>query len=109
MSRFPLYDTLIYNTPDRDLTILQKNELIKRITSLDQEAHELIYALIKSYYIEHSSRDLAMPYNGQLQKERIVFNLIDLPNRLRQLLYKFTDAHNKKLIEDQAIHSSSRL
>lgn len=110
MPQFPLYDTLISTVPNKDLTVLQKKEMIKRIPALDQDAHELLYALIKSFYIEHQSNhsvNLELPFNASLQKNKIVFNLLELPNKLRQLLYKFITIHNKKLQEDQLIHAQA--
>lgn len=104
MSQFPLYTTLMNNLPDKDLTIIQKSDLVKKISIMDTEAHELIYALIKCFFIENNNGDaLVIPYNGQLSKEKIEFNLVKMPNKLRQLLYKFVNAHKKKLIEDEKI------
>jgi hypothetical protein len=101
---FPLYTTLNTNIIKKDLTVLQKNETIKKIESLDCKAHELIYALIKCYYLENDNGEqLSIPYNGKLAKERIEFNLSDFPIGLKQLLYKFVIVHQKKLIEDQKL------
>lgn len=105
MPQFPLYSTLITNLPKKDLTVLEKKEFIESIPVLDQEAHELIYALIKSYYLEHNG-DLGLPYHCQIQKDGITFSLLDLPIELRRMLYKFIAVHNKKLQEDQIIHGS---
>lgn len=102
MSQFPLYTTLASNLPKKDLTILQKNELIKKIASMTSEDHELIYMLIKSYYINNDMGDsLSIPYNAQLGKEKIDFDLLELPNGLKQLLFKFSTIHKNKLIEDE--------
>ena len=103
-SNFPLYTTLNTNLSKKDLTILQKNEFIKKISEVDSKTHELIYALIKCYYLENDGGDpFSIPYNGKLAKERIDFNLTDFPTTLKQLLYKFVIIHQKKIIEDQKI------
>lgn len=92
------------NLPEKDLTILQKNDLIKKIASMDTDAHELVYALVKSFYMEHNGGDtLSIPYNGQLSKDKLEFDLLEMPNKLRQLLYKFITVHKRKLIEDEKI------
>ena len=52
MSNFPLYTTLKKNISKRDLTISQKNDLVNKISSMGSEQHELIYALIKCYFLE---------------------------------------------------------
>lgn len=106
MSQFPLYTTLINNLPEKDLTIIQKNDLIKKISAMNTEGHELVYALVKCFYIQHNGGDvLVIPYSGQLSKDRIDFDLLKMPNKLRQLLYKFVNVHKKKLIEDEKINN----
>jgi len=96
MSSFPLYTTLSQNLGARDLTIIQKNDLIKKIATMEPEAHELIYALIKCYYIANENNDgITLPYSGKFDKDSTSFNLLDLPLRLRQMLYKFVNLHNK--------------
>ena len=102
MSQFPLYTTLSTNLPKKDLTVLQKNELIKKISSMSTEDHELIYMLIKTYYINNDTGDsLSIPYNAQLGKDKIDFDLLDFPTGLKHLLFKFVTVHKKKLIEDE--------
>jgi len=103
MSEFPLYTTLLPNLPVKDLTVLQKNDFIKKVAILDLEGRELIFALIKCYFIEHNNDKFAIPYNGQLAKDRIDFDLLEFPVELRQLLYKFVTLHGKKVMEDQKI------
>jgi hypothetical protein len=89
--------------PDKDLTVLQKSELVKKIAQVDSDAHELIYALVKCYYIEHNNSDPNIPYSGKRSKDKIEFDLLKFPNQLRQLLYKFVTVHIKKLQEDEKI------
>jgi hypothetical protein len=101
---FPLYTTLLTGLPSKDLTVAQKNDFVRRIDKLDSEAYDLIYALIKSYYLEHENGDaFTIPYEGILAKDRIDFDLLKLPITLRQLLYKFVTVHRKKLKEDKEI------
>jgi len=104
MSNFPLYTTLNTNLQKKDLTVLQKNEFMKKIQELDSKAHELIYALIKCYFLENDSAEpFQIPYNGKLAKDRIEFNLCDFPPALKQLLYKFVIIHQQKIIEDKKL------
>ena len=103
MSKFPLYTSLMLNLSTKDLTIPQKKKLITIINTLNEEAYELIYILIKCYYTEHN-RDmdsLALPYNGQICSDGINFNLNELPNQLKQLLFKFVQLHLRKIQEDR--------
>lgn len=105
MSDFPLYTSIKNNLPKKDLTQAEKNDFIKKVQELEQEAHELIYALIKSYYLDNEKDSLSIPYKGQINKDRIEFNLLDFPPQLRQLLYKFVKMHKKKLREDKELKS----
>jgi hypothetical protein len=105
MSNFPLYTSLSTNLSTKDLTIAQKSDFIKRVSKMDPDTCELIYALIKSYHLEHESKDssFVLPYKGSLAQDRINFNLLNFPKQLRQLLYKFVTIHSKKLKEDKKI------
>lgn len=90
--------------PEKDLTVLQKKDFLNKIVNLDTEAHNLIFVLIKCYYMENDNGDyMTIPYNGILAKDRIDFDLLTLPNKLRQLLYKFVNLHGKKMAEDKEI------
>lgn len=103
-NNFPLYTTLSQKIPSSDLQKKQKEELVDKIQKLDTESYELIYVLIKCYYIEHSGGDqFTIPYDGQLYKERIEFNLLNFPNKLRQILYKFVMLHEKREKEEKTI------
>ena len=107
MTSFPLYTTLSQNLVAKDLTVLQKNDFVKKIATLEPEAHELIYALIKCYYIEKESGDsITIPYNGKLDKDCINFNLLSLPLQLRQMLYKFVNLHKQKVEMDNKMYAN---
>jgi hypothetical protein len=102
MSDFPLFNVLNNNiSTKKDLTVAEKNDFIKKIQSLDVDGFELIYALIKYYYIQKENGSLlSMPYNGVIIKDKIQFNLLDLPIPLRHIIYKFICMHKQKLQED---------
>lgn len=106
MSNFPLYTSLSSDLSNKKLTVAQKAEMIRRIPKMDQETHGLIFALIKSYYLEHEKVDnFSIPYNGELSKNSIDFDLQKFPVPLQQLLYKFFTLHRKKIKEDKEIHN----
>lgn len=101
MNNFPLYTSLMTNIRNRDLTPVQKNDFLKKIAMMKEEGHELIYALIKVFYIEHETDGaLHIPYGGVLKNKSLTFDLNQLPNKLKQILYKFTKIHIKKMKED---------
>lgn len=107
MSHFPLYTALLAGLSKKDLTVPQKNDFIKKVATLNTEGHELIYALIKCYGNEHDNSDgFSLPYKGGFNKDKIVFDLLQLPNELRQLLYKFINSHCRKMEEDQQLSAA---
>lgn len=117
MNGLDLYKSLILNLPKKDLTAPEKKDLIEKISQSDKEGHFLLYSLIKNYFInknqnresnetenveifsesENKIETLIIPYNGKKGDDKVDFNLIDFPNELRQLLYKFMILHTKKL------------
>lgn len=100
---FPLYNTLMAELPERDLSLLEKKDFMRKITNLDQDAYELIYVLIKCFSCEKetSSDTLSLPFGGKLTDGKIEFDLQKFPKKLRQLLYKFLCLHGKKVEEDE--------
>lgn len=101
MSNFPLYTTLKKNINKKDLTVAQKNELILKISEMSTDDHEIIYVLVKSYFLESANQDnIIIPYKGKILNENIEFNLSDLPIELRQILFKFITMYQQKLQEE---------
>ena len=54
MTSFPLFTTLHGETDDihTPLTYDEKIKLCNDIKDLDQEGHDLLYAIIRTYYLE---------------------------------------------------------
>jgi len=104
MSNFPLYTSISTGIPGKDLTATQKKDFIKKVESMDPDGHELIYALIKTYYID-SEQDspFTIPYGGKFVRNDMTFDLTDIPSKLRQILYKFVKIHTKKVKEDKSL------
>jgi hypothetical protein len=101
MSKFPLYASLSVNLPNKDLTAAQKADIVKQISALDQDGQNLVYALIKSYFLDKDTGDvLAIPYQGVFNQGRLKFDLANFPIPLRQILFKFVSMHNRKMRED---------
>jgi len=103
---FPFYDSMIKDVKDKDLTIKQKNDFITRIGKMDENGTELVYALIRIYEMHHEENTgtYKIPYNGKyIDKNNIQFDFDLLPNKLKQLLYKFVNIHLKKMEEEKMI------
>ena len=96
MSNFPLYDNLFAETDMvDDLTENEKTELIKLIKSIDNVGAEYIYVLIRIYQLENSDdkSTFKLPYGGKYIKNDVKFDLNELPNKLKQMLFKFVKKH----------------
>lgn len=104
MKDFPLYDTL-QDVVDKDLTLQQKNEFIKKIQTFNDKGFELLYMLIKVHYIKNTdSNDI--PYSGKYISETYIeFNIEEFPNRLKQIIYKFMRLHLKTMNEEKMLSS----
>lgn len=92
MTSFPLYDSLIKGISTKNLLVKQKNELISNIINFDQSGSELIYTLIR-FYGKNDNNDSELPYEAEKVDGKVVFDLEKMPNKLKQILYKFSVLH----------------
>ena len=111
MNQFPLYTSLLKDLPTKDLTIIEKKEFVKNIKKLDQDGCDLIYALVRVYYLdkEDNISGFTLPYGGKFVKRDLKFDLELLPKELKQLLNKFIFMHLKKMKEEDIPTVSSTL
>lgn len=106
MNNFPLYNSLINNIPSKDLSVKQKEELIKKVQNIDPKGRDLIFALIQFYRIENNKDTKSIiPYNGisEVSKENtenLIWSLGDFPIKLRNILYKFIIMHMQTMEDD---------
>ena len=105
MSNFPLYDSLSIGVTNIDLPINQKDEFMKLIKNIDVDGAERIHVLIRMYHIENCSdkSTFKIPYGGKYVKNDLKFDLNDLPNELKQILYKFVTMHCRTMEEENTI------
>ena len=99
---FPLYNNLESEIDESfdtiDLTTRQKTKLLKAITEMDTQGAELVYALIKVYYLKHTQNtDFDLPYNGKYENDCVYFNINDIPFRLKHILLSFINLHLKSM------------
>ena len=105
MSNFPLYDSLSLELKNLDLTTKEKDEFMKLVKNIDADGAERIYVLIRMYQLENSDdkSTFKIPYGGKYVKNDIKFDLNELPNELKQLLYKFIKIHSATMDEENTI------
>ena len=109
MSKFPLYDSLLKDISDNDLTSTEKRVFLKRIIKIDKNGNELVYALIRMYQVENKEENTSftLPYNGAFVESDIHFDLDKFPNTLKQLLFKFLGVHLNKMKEEISIEKQT--
>lgn len=105
MRKYPIYNNLLKDTIDKDLTITQKRLMIKRISKIDTSGHELIYALIRMYQYDNNQENTSftLPYKGEYKDYDVCFDINNLPNRLKQILFKFVGIHIDKMKDNANI------
>jgi hypothetical protein len=71
----------------------EKDTLFDKIKIMNDEKQEIVYALIKAYYIEDKQQFLPiteLPYNGKVLKNRLKFDLDQIPSKLQSILKSFS-------------------
>ena len=109
MSKFPLYDSLSKNIPEKDLTLSQKQLFIRRISKIDNNGHDLVYGLIRMHQVENNEENTSftLPYNGTFNETDINFDLDKFPIALKQILFKFLEVHINKMNEEKTIEKQT--
>ena len=89
---FPLYETL--KTDDfNELTDEEKDTLFEKIKIMTDDKQEILYALIKAYYMEEQQQFITtneLPYGGKVLKNRLKFDLDQIPSKLQYILNSFS-------------------
>jgi len=92
---FPLYERLAHTEEDyKELNDEQKDALIDRFKGMSDEKQEIVYALIKAYYMEEQQQFMStseLPYSGKALKNRLKFDLDCIPSKLQYILYEFSN------------------
>lgn len=88
-----LYNSLGYNVSECDLTSTEKDFLIMNIVNLKPEKQETIYMLIMyDYTMKNKNSKVIFPYKcKQITNDKLEIKLDALPNKLKQILYKFVN------------------
>jgi len=89
---FPLYETL--KTDDfKELSEEEKDTLFEKIKTMTDDKQEILYALIKAYYMEEQQQYMTtneLPYGGKVLKNRLKFDLDQIPSKLQYILNSFS-------------------
>ena len=89
---FPLYETL-KNDDFKELSDEEKDTLFEKIKTMTDDKQEILYALIKAYYMEEQQQFITtneLPYGGKVLKSRLKFDLDQIPSKLQYILNTFS-------------------
>jgi hypothetical protein len=103
----PLYQDLIKNVTEVELTSEEKENIIKKIKKLDILGHELIYALIRCYQLENET-NYGTPYDGKVIQKGLKFDLEKFPPQLKNLINSFIDIHLEKMKEEIKLNKNRK-
>lgn len=90
-ANFPLYESLKKNE-FKEVTKDDKNMILEKIETMPTEKQEIVYALIKAYYMEEHQQCIStveLPYGGKTLKNRLKFDLDCIPSKLQNILKLF--------------------
>lgn len=98
----PIYDILYNESEDVDLEQKEKDEFIQLVKKIDIEGSEIIYAIIKIYYLQNfnGEQNINYLYGAKFLKCSIKFDIDEFPHKLKHMLFKFIKKHIKKMEED---------
>lgn len=102
MNRFPLYESIKNISSDKELSLENKNELLKNIKKLDATGYRYVYCLIACYYMETTQED-QFPKNMYSSKDTrtgIKFDLKQIPVLLQNIIYNFLQRHIQRQKEE---------
>jgi predicted RNA-binding protein with PUA domain len=100
---FPLFNNL-YNECSNDLLLTYDDqiELCNKIKDIDDEGCEIIFALIKFYYISIDNGYIDnLPYKPKINKNGYKYELNNLPLKLINMIHKFLELHINKIELDK--------
>lgn len=111
MGKFPLYDSLSKDIPNVDITPIQKRSFIKKISKIDKNGNDLVYALIRMHQVENNEENISfiLPYNGKFVDSDINFDLDKFPKYLKQILFKFLGVHIDKMKEEMTMNKQTQV
>ena len=91
----PIYSTLILkDLSQKDLTLKESEELLKNIQSLNRDAKNIVYTLIREDEFRATGTfTKELPYAGIHRSSGPEFDLDNFPIRLKRILQEFVSIH----------------
>ena len=101
--RLALYESLVTDTTDKAMLMKDKLKTINSISRMDNSGKELVYVLIKYHSIQFTNGSENL-YGGVIdtvddETNNLTWDFTKLPNKLQQILLKFTEKERHKQLE----------
>ncbi len=104
---FPLYDNLEQKVPKKVLTKKQQQDCVSKLSKIDENGKELVYALILAFYLrENKDENLEkLPFDGTIdlvspKLQKVSWNFEIFPMKLKHIIYNFVEMNLKTIEED---------
>ena len=105
-----LFNSLKTEEVKENLTVEQKELLIKKISKLDGKGQELLYVIIKSHQLENRKDFLEqLPYEGKFTGKNLRFDVDKFPKDLIFMVSKFVEMHVSLMEEEDKRLSLEKL
>ncbi len=119
---FPLYNTLLKNLQQKELTKTQQKDMISKIDAMSSDKHELIYMLIYIFFNEHcnnicdkcdkliekcscaatlpsiQSSIPSIPFNASQINNNLQFDISVFPSKLKKILFHFVQKNDSVIL-----------
>lgn len=82
----------------------QKEAFLKNILKVDEKGQEMIYMIIKYYFLEFEGKNLnanTIPYEGKFVSKNLRFDFEKFPLPLKSMLHKFITMHLSVMEEEK--------
>ena len=96
MSKYPLYERFSQKLKKKDIPVKAKKEFIEYVKSIDSDASEKIYVLIRCY-----QQDKGVIINMKHNENKLEMNFDTFPHELKQVLHNFMIEDKKKIEEEK--------
>ena len=110
MSISHLYNSLKDGCETKDLTIEQRDVFAKNIKDLDGKGQEMVYVLIKMFEMDETKITTdQLPYESKVVSKEIRLDLDKIPDKLKQMIFKFSNMHLKNMEEELRIVNERKI
>jgi hypothetical protein len=112
LHNFTLYNVLVKEAENTEMSAEEKINMSKLIKKIDIEGCEFVYAIIRCYQIERDTVDQhvssSLPYEGKMTKTCIKWDMDKFPNDLLRIIELFLKKHILKMNEEKVLRQTRK-